>query len=400
MNKKPELLAPAGNFISLKAAIDAGCDAVYFGIRGFNMRDNKKNFSLEDLKEISNICKEKQIKKYLTMNTIAYDPELNTIENIIKEAKQYVNAIICWDLAIIQLCKKHNVPFHISTQASISNSETAKFYKDLGAERIVLARECSLDKVKEIKEQSNMEIEIFIHGAMCVAISGRCFMSQNTFGRSANRGQCLQNCRREYNIKDVDKEFELNLGSNYVMSAKDLCTLPFIEKLVEFDSLKIEGRNKSPEYVKTVVSVYRQAIDAHFENKLTKELKEQLLEKLKTVYNRDFSSGFFMGKPVNEFTDQYGSKATTKKEYIGKIINYYKKNQVAEILIESNTFEKGNTLMIQGQKTGVQELTVEEIMQNDKPVKQTKRGEATFKCPIEIRKNDQVFIIIKKEKMD
>ncbi|MBW3019886.1 U32 family peptidase, partial [Candidatus Woesearchaeota archaeon] len=357
--KKPELLAPAGNFVSLNAAISAGCDAVYFGIKNFNMRQGAKNFTLEDLKEISKQCKENNVKAYLTLNIIAYDEESDKFEEIIKEAKGKVDAIICWDQLIIQLCKKHKVPFHISTQASISNSSSAKFYKELGAERIVFARECSLEQIKQILENVKIESEVFVHGAMCVAVSGRCFMSQFSYGKSANRGQCLQNCRREYgvnktscsnehHIKDVDREFEFNLGNNYVMSAKDLCTIPFLEKLMDFDSFKIEGRNRSPEYVSTVVKVYRKAIDLAYENKLTKEIKEELMEELKTVYNRGFSNGFYLGKPINEFTDEYGSKATTKKEFVGKIVNYYSKNNVAEIIVESNTFEKGNKLMIQG----------------------------------------------------
>ncbi|MBW2999009.1 U32 family peptidase, partial [Candidatus Woesearchaeota archaeon] len=362
--KKPELLAPVGNFVSLKVAIDSGCDAIYFGIKNFNMRQGAKNFTIDDLEEISKICKENNVKSYLTLNIIAFDEELERFEEIIKHAKGKVDAIICWDQLIIQLCKKHNVPFHISTQASVSNSSSAQFYKDLGAERIVFARECSLNQINNILENVEIESEVFIHGAMCVAVSGRCFMSQFSYGKSANRGQCLQNCRREYNIKDVDREFEFNLGNNYVMSAKDLCALPFLEKLMNFDSFKIEGRNRSPEYVKTVVEVYREAIDLCYENKLTKEIKKKLMDKLKTVYNRDFSKGFYMGKPINEFTDEYGSKATTKKEYIGKVVNYYSKQGVAEIIVESNVFEKGSKLMVQGNKTGVQELIVDEIMQD------------------------------------
>ncbi len=331
---KPELLAPAGNFVSLKAAIDAGCDAVYFGIKNFNMRQGAKNFEIKDLKKISKICKENEVKAYLTLNIIVHEDEIKKIKTIIKKAKEYVDAIICWDLSVIQLCNKHKIPIHISTQASVSNSESAKFYKKLGAKRIVFARECSLEQIKKITKAVKIESEVFIHGAMCVAVSGRCFMSQFSYGKSANRGQCLQNCRREYTIKDIDREFEFKLGNNYVMSAKDLCTLPFLEKLKGFTSLKIEGRNRPPEYVKIVVKVYREAIDS----KLTKELKAKLLKKLKTVYNRDFSSGFYLGKPINEFTNEYGSKATTKKQFVGKVKNYFTKNKVAEIQVESKVF--------------------------------------------------------------
>lgn len=395
MIKKPELLAPVGNFITLRAAIDAGCDAIYFGITGFNMRDNKRNFDLNDIKKISKICEENKIKKYLTLNIIVYDEELKKIEKIIKKASKFVDAIICWDIAIINLCKKYKVPVHISTQASISNSEDTKTFKKMGAERIVFARELNLKQINNILKNVKIESEIFIHGAMCVAISGRCFMSQFSYGKSANRGQCLQNCRREYNIKDIDREFEFKLGNNYVMSAKDLCTLPFIEKLIGFSSLKIEGRNRSPEYVKTVVSVYRKAIDLYFEKKLTKNKKLTLMNELKKVYNRDFSSGFFLGQPINEFTNEYGSKATTKKQYVGKVKNYFSKKEVAEILIESYNFKKNNTLMIQGNKTGVIEFKVTDIIQNNNKVSKTKRGEVTIKSP-KLRKNDMVYLITEK----
>jgi len=297
---KPELLAPAGNFTSLKAAIQGGADAVYFGIDKLNMRT--KNFKLSDLKKIKTICK--SVKRYLTLNTIIYESELKQAEKIIKTAKPFITAVICWDLSIIQLCKKHKVPFHISTQASVSNSQAALFYKKLGAKRIILARECSLKQIKEISSKVKIDLEVFIHGAMCVAVSGRCFTSQFTFGKSANRGECLQNCRREYTIKDVDEKFELKLDNNFVMSAKDLCTLEFLDKLkqAKISSFKIEGRNRSPEYIKTVTEVYREAIDT----KLTKTRTQQLIKKLKTVYNRDFSSGFYLNQPVNEFTNAYG----------------------------------------------------------------------------------------------
>lgn len=394
---KPELLSPAGDFIGLKAALQGKCDAVYFGIKGMNMRAGAKNFELKDLAEIKRICG--KTKRYLTLNTIVYDNEIKKVEEIIKKAKKYVDAVICWDLSVIALCRKHKVKFHISTQASVSNSKSALFYKKLGAERIIPARECTLEQVKEIKNKAKIDVEAFVHGAMCVSVSGRCFMSQFTFGKSANRGECLQNCRREYIVKDIDKEFELNLGNNYVMSAKDLCALPFIEKLIEsgITSFKIEGRNRPPEYVKTITECYREAIDAYYKKKLTKKLKEKLLKKLKTVYNRDFSNGFYFGKRISEFTDEYGSKASSRKEYIGKVINYYAKNSVAEVLIESNEFEKGNELMIQGPTTGVLSFKAEEIMQNDRRTDKAKRGTATIKVSGRARKNDKVYLILFKD---
>ena len=394
--RKPELLAPVGNMISLKAAISAGCDAIYFGIKNFNMREGAKNFEFKDVKNISKICRENGVKLYLTLNIIVYDEELKKIDSLIKKVKNYIDAIICWDLAVIELCKKHNVEIHISTQASVSNHLSSEYYKKRGAKRIVFARECNLDQIKKIIKKTKIESEVFIHGAMCVAISGRCFMSQFSYGRSANRGQCLQNCRREYLIKDIDREYEFKLGNNYVMSAKDLCTLPFIDQLMFFDSLKIEGRNRSPEYVKTVVSVYRRAIDAFYEGVLDKKLKNELMNQLKLVYNRDFSSGFYLGKPINEFTDEYGSKAIMKKEFVGKVVNYYKKKGVVEIKITSNIFKKGDILMVQGNKTGVEEFEVSEILQEGVFVDKAKRGDVTLKVPFILRRNDFIYVLKKR----
>ena len=260
--KKYELLAPVGNFRSLRAAVAAGADAVYFGVKGFNMRDAAKNFGVRDFKKIRKICdlSSRKPKMYLTLNVVMYDSELKRIEKVVKAAKGKVDAIICWDLAVIELCRKYGIPFHVSTQASVSNVAAAKFYKKLGAERVVLARELNLKQIAKIAKV--IDVECFCHGAMCVAVSGRCFMSQYTHGLSANRGQCAQLCRRAWNIKD-DSGNELKLENSRVMSAKDLCALPFIDKMKAdgITSFKVEGRNRSPEYVYTVVSEYRKAID-------------------------------------------------------------------------------------------------------------------------------------------
>ncbi|MCX8147630.1 MAG: U32 family peptidase, partial [Candidatus Woesearchaeota archaeon] len=291
MKAKPELLSPVFDLVSLRAAISAGADAVYFGLKGLNMRITAKNFELGQLKNIVKICHENNVKAYLTLNTIIYDEDMKKLEAMIKEAKKAkVDAVICWDPAVIMQARKitkGKIPLHISTQASVSNSEAARFYKKLGAKRIILARELNLKQIKDIKNKVNIEIECFVHGAMCVSMSGRCFMSQFVFGRSANRGDCLQPCRRSYIIKDKEEGFELELGNNYVLSPMDLCTLPFIEKLIEagIDAFKIEGRARSPEYVKVVTECYRKAIDAYFDKKLTPELKQELMNKLRTVYN-------------------------------------------------------------------------------------------------------------------
>ncbi len=314
---KYELLAPAGDFPMLVAAVNAGADAVYFGLKsGFSMRANAKNFTIKDLDKIKEICNKRKIKKYLTLNTIIYDEELEKIEEIIKAVKGKVDAIICWDLAVVQLCKKYKIPFFISTQASVANSETAKFYKKLGAKRIVLARELNLKQIKKISGIIN--VECFIHGAMCVSISGRCFTSQFLFNKSANRGECIHPCRRSYIVKDKQEGYELELENDKIMSAKDLCTLPFIEELKKtgVKSFKIEGRNRDARYVETVVRTYRKALD----KRLSKKEIEQGLEQLKKIYNKGFSNGFYLGLPTSkDLAEIEHSAATEKKHFIGKI---------------------------------------------------------------------------------
>ncbi len=391
-----ELLAPVSDRVMLKAAIDAGADCVYFGLNKLNMRAAGKNFTLEELPEIVKQCHDNNVKVFLTVNTIVYDNELEDVKKIVAGAKTAgVDCIICWDMAVIQECKKQGMPFHISTQESVANTEAAKFYKELGAERIVLARECKLEDVKAIKQNSGIEIETFIHGAMCISVSGRCFMSQHLFKRSANRGDCLQPCRREYKIIDEENN-ELVLGESHVMSPKDLCALPFIDKLIEagIDCFKIEGRVRSPEYVKTVVSAYREAIDAYEKGLFNKELTDKLVEKLKTVYNRGFSSGFYLGLPTaDDFTDTHGSKATTKKVYIGYVKKFYKQPSVAEIKAEAGKISVGDKIMIQGPTTGVQEQIIESMEIYHEQVKEAEKRDVGIKLNFIARENDKVFVI-------
>ncbi|MCX7798235.1 MAG: U32 family peptidase [Melioribacter sp.] len=403
MNKryenKPELLAPAGDWSMLNAAIKAGADAIYFGIENLNMRVMARNFRLKDLKEISNICKKNNVRAHLALNTIIYESELDDVEKIISAAKEYgIDMIIGWDLAVLQKCKDYEMPFCVSTQASVSNSEAAKFYKNLGAQRIVLARECSLDKIKEIKNKVDIEIETFIHGAMCVAVSGRCFMSHEVFNKSANRGECLQPCRREYEILDKDEKYSLIIGDGYVLSPKDLCTIEFIDKLIEakIDAFKIEGRKRSPEYIYKVVSVYRNAIDLYFEDKLTDDKKKLFVEELRKVYNRGFSTGFYFETPGAEsYANAYGSIATTRKVYVGKVLNYYKKKKIAYVKIEANNLSVGDSIYIIGNTTGVVELKIEEMMKDEKIIKIAEKGtDITFPCKDLVRENDKVYRII------
>ncbi len=388
MKTKYELLAPAGNFPMLVAGINAGANAVYFGLKEFSMRANAKNFTIEDLNKIEKICKPKNVKRYLTLNTIIYSQEIKKLESLIKKIKDKVDAIICWDLAVIQLCKKYKIPFFISTQASVSNTESAKFYKKLGAKRIVLARELNLKQIKEISKV--IDIECFAHGAMCVAVSGRCFTSQFLFNKSANRGECLQPCRREYTVKD-DEGNQLNVQNNKIFSAKDLCTLPFIEKMKKagIKAFKIEGRNRDARYVDTVVRVYKKAL----EKKLSKsEIKEEI-EELQKVYNRKFSSGFYIKLPTSDdFTNTENSEATEKKHFVGKVTHYFSKLNVASVKLVS-PLKVGDKIIVVGKTTGIEKSQIKSIEMKNKSIQKAKKGdEIGIKLP-QVRKNDEIYII-------
>ena len=388
--QKYELLAPVGNFPMLVTAMKAGADAIYFGLKEFSMRANAKNFTIKDLDKINEICGDK-IKKYLTINTIIYNEELKNLEKTIKKVKGKIDAVICWDLAVIQLCRGYKIPFHISTQASISNVESAKFYKKLGAERIVLARELNLKQIKEISKI--IDVECFCHGAMCVAVSGRCFTSQFLFNRSANRGECIHPCRRSYTVKDKQEGYELEVENDKIMSAKDLCTLPFIEELKKagIKSFKIEGRNRDPRYVDAVVRNYRKALD----KKLTKEEIKESIEELKQVYNREFSEGFYLGLPTkDDFARVEHSAAKEKKHFVGKILHYYSNVGVATIKLVS-PLKVGDNIVIIGKTTGLEKSKIESIEIKNKKVKSGKKGqEIGIKLTL-VRKNDEVYVIKK-----
>lgn len=392
-----ELLSPVQDFVSLKAAIDSGADSIYFGIKELNMRIKAKNFQLKDTKEVINLCHKNKIKAYFTLNTIIYDNEINKIKKILKKLKkEKIDAIIAWDHSVIKACEELNLPIHLSTQASVSNFEAIESLKNKfkNIKRINLARELSLEQIKDIikkirKNKLNIEIETFIHGAMCVSISGRCFLSQEIFGKSANRGECIQPCRRKYIIKDVEEAHEFELKKDYIISPKDLCTINVLSQLIKakINAFKIEGRNRSPEYVKTVTECYRKAIDD------PKVDKKKLLKKLKTVYNRGFSTGFYLGKPVNEWSKAYGSKATRKKIYLGKVLNYYKKVKVAEILLETKDLRLNDKIMFQGNKTGVVEQKVTSMQIKNKKVKIAKKGRRVgVKTDTVVRENDKIFL--------
>lgn len=393
--RKIELLAPAGDFASLVAAVKAGADAVYLGLKekGLNMRASAKNFSINDFKKIKKICGSKNVKIYLTLNTIIYDDEIKKVEKIIKKAKKYIDAVICWDFSVIYLCKKYKIPFHISTQASVSNKKSALFYKNLGAERIILARELNLKQIKEIAKI--IDVECFIHGAMCVSVSGRCFTSQFLFKKSANRGECMHPCRRAYIVRDEEGN-ELKLENNNIMSAKDLCSLPFIERLKKagIRAFKIEGRNKEPEYVSTVVNVYRAAID---KNLTKKEICDGLKE-LNKVYNKGFSSGFYLGYPTNDdFSKIEHSSSKQTKKFIGKVVHYFSAKQVAAIKICAGNIKVGQELIIIGKETGVIKQRIGRIELNKKSIKKAEKGQIVGIRIPGARKNCDVYAVVKKE---
>ncbi len=392
--KKIELMAPAGSFPALVAACKAGADAIYLGIDDFSMRSGKRNFNVSDLDKIRKTRDSypRKPKIYLTLNTIVYNSELKKLESLIKKVKNKVDAVICWDLSVIQECKKEKVPFFISTQASVANKKAAEFYKKLGAQRIVLARELDLKQIKEITKIKNLEIEVFIHGAMCVSVSGRCFTSQFLFNKSANRGECFHPCRRSYIVKDEKYGHELRLENNKVMSAKDLCTLPFIEEIKKtgVDSFKIEGRNRDPRYVETVTRIYREAIDRKLSNK---EIKSYL-EELKDVYNREFSSGFYLGKPLaDSFSSVENSAAKKKREYIGKIVHLYPKQEVSVIKLVKD-LKLLDEIIVINDDIGLERHQVNQMEINKKKIKRASKGdEVAIKFPFRAIKGSEIYKI-------
>lgn len=399
---KPELLAPASGWQMLRAAVDAGADAVYMGSGPLNMRTHAKGFTPAQMAKAVAHCHENKVRAYLTLNTIVYDNELKRVESLLDKAKAAgIDAVIVWDMAAFAMAKKRKLEIHLSTQASVSNATAAEFYRKQGARRVILARECTLKQIRAISKKTKIQLETFVHGAMCVSVSGRCFMSQEIFDRSANRGDCIQPCRRKYRITDPIDGQELELGEGYVMSPKDLCALPFLDRLVRagISSFKIEGRNRSPEYVKTVTSVYREAIDSIYTKGRIRKLKpEQIdgfMERLQTVYNRGLSSGFYLGLPTGEdFTASYGSKATTRKTYIGLVENYYAKAGAAEVRIDAGSLSLGDDLLIMGNKTGVVEAKVESIQVNYIELKEASKGQSVgIALPIKVRRNDRVYLV-------
>ena len=398
----PELLSPVGSHESLTAAIQGGADSIYFGVRGLNMRaGGKADFTEEELPIIVNKAHENNVKAYLALNTIVYDQEEEKITKILEKAKQaQVDAVIAWDSLVIEKARERGIPVHVSTQASIANYRALKTYTQKGARAAVLARELDLEQIKTIirkRDEDNLKvkIEVFVHGAMCVSVSGRCFMSLIAYGKSANRGECIQPCRRSYIVKDPEEGTEYQLQNHHVMSPKDLCAMPVLDNILNAkpDILKIEGRMRSPEYVKTVTRAYKEAIQAWQEGALTEHLKQRLTEKMREVYNKGFSTGFYNGQPLHEWAGVYGSKATKKKTYAGRITNYYEQPGVAEAKLESTSIQEGQAYLIIGPTTGVQEGTLPELRVDGKTTTKTEKGAtATFKTK-KVRTNDKLYLV-------
>lgn len=406
--KRPEILAPAGDFIALQAAIDAGADAVYFGLGTLNMRARSTvNFKEEDLPEIASRCRGK-VKMYLTINTIIFESELEEVERLVLLAKPYVDAFIVSDWGVISICRKHGVEIHVSTQMSTANSTGVAFLASQGVSRVVLARECTLEEVKEIVSKSSIEIECFVHGAQCVAQSGRCLMSHEIFGKSACRGECHQPCRRRFKIQaidfsenDVAGELDDDSASfiiepHTVISAKDLCSIGFVDKLMDagISCFKIEGRARNANYVRACVLAYKRAVEAVLEGQYTKELIEELTIELKKVFHREFSKGLFYGRPgKSQFTDSEDSLATTIKRHVGVVVDYFTKSGIAQIKIQDHPVKPGDEIQIHGTTTGVIEMVLGELHRDDERPQVAEKGTwVTFKSP-RCRAGDKVFFI-------
>ena len=409
-----EIMAPAGSWESLQAAIQAGADSVYFGIERLNMRSrSSSNFTTEDLHRIVERCKEAGIKSYLTINTIIYDEDLELMREIVDNAKEAgVSAIIAADVAVMQYAISQGVEVHLSTQLNISNVEALRFYAQF-ADVVVLARELNMDQVAEIHRRIVEEnivgrngelirIEMFCHGALCMAVSGKCYLSLHELNASANRGACMQVCRRAYRVHDEDSDIELTVDNKYIMSPKDLKTIHFMNKMMDSGVrvFKIEGRARGPEYVKAVVSCYNEAIEAHLTNTFTDEKVADWDVRLSKVFNRGFWDGYYLGQRLGEWSHNYGSKATHKKVYIGKCTNFFQKIGVAEFLLEAQTLSVGDEILVTGETTGAYEDIVEEVRVDLKPVEIVEKGTYfSIKTKDVVRRNDKLFKIVPSDEL-
>ena len=407
-----EIMAPVGSRESLAAAIQAGANSIYFGIGQLNMRSHSANhFDINDLHEIAETCKAHGIKTYLTVNTIIYDEDMEAMRQIVDAAKAAdISAVIASDVAVLVYCRQVGVEVHLSTQLNITNVESLKFYAQF-ADVTVLARELNMTQVKHIYDEITnqnicgpmgkpVRIEMFCHGALCMAVSGKCYMSLHEANRSANRGQCVQICRRSYTATDNETGHQLEIDNKYLMSPKDLKTVRFIDKMIDAGVrvFKIEGRARGPEYVYTVVSCYREAIQAVLEGTFTEEKKDKWDERLATVFNRGFWDGYYQGQTMGEWNKNYGSLATEKKVLVGKVTKYFSKIGVAEISVEAATFKKGDKLLITGTTTGAMYLDAKEIRYDLGAVEEAEQGwRVSIPVPDKVRPNDKFFKLVKNQ---
>ena len=407
-------MAPAGGFDAMQAALDSGADSVYFGVDQLNMRARATmNFTLGDLEEIAEKCKERGAKSYLTLNAIIYNHDLSLIKTVVNRVKEAgITAIIASDQAVIGYAKSKGVDVHISTQLNVTNIETVKFYA-LFANVMVLSRELSLRQVKEIcddvvKEDVRgpngelVKIEVFGHGALCMAVSGKCYLSLHTNNSSANRGACVQNCRRKYKVIDLEDGHELEIDNEYIMSPKDLCTIDFLDQIIDtgISVLKIEGRGRAPEYVATTIKCYREAIDAFNDETYSKEKVKDWMSRLETVYNRGFWGGYFLGQELGEWTDSSGSKAAVKKVFLGKGMHYYSKAKIGQFKIEAQQLKVGDNILITGPTTGVIETTISSMRVDDVAAEIAPRGsEVTFQVDKMIRASDKLYKVVPAEEV-
>lgn len=407
-----EIMAPVGSRESLAAAIQAGANSIYFGIGQLNMRSHSANhFDINDLHEIAETCKAHGIKTYLTVNTIIYDEDMEAMRQIVDAAKAAdISAVIASDVAVLVYCRQVGVEVHLSTQLNITNVESLKFYAQF-ADVTVLARELNMTQVKHIYDEITnqnicgpmgkpVRIEMFCHGALCMAVSGKCYMSLHEANRSANRGQCVQICRRSYTATDNETGHQLEIDNKYLMSPKDLKTVRFIDKMIDAGVrvFKIEGRARGPEYVYTVVSCYREAIQAVLEGTFTEEKKDKWDERLATVFNRGFWDGYYQGQTMGEWNKNYGSLATEKKVLVGKVTKYFSKIGVAEISVEAASFKKGDKLLITGTTTGAMYLNAKEIRYDLGAVEEAEQGwRVSIPVPDKVRPNDKFFKLVKNQ---
>lgn len=407
-----EIMAPVGSRESLVAAIQAGADSIYFGVEQLNMRSHSANhFTIDDLREIAATCTENGMKSYLTVNTIIYDEDTDMMRRIIDAAAEAgISAVIASDVAVMNYCRERGVEVHLSTQLNISNVEALKFYAQF-ADVVVLARELNMEQVAHIHEEIERQhicgprgelvrIEMFCHGALCMAVSGKCYMSLMNTGRSANRGACMQLCRRSYTVTDNETGTQMEIDNKYIMSPKDLKTIRFIDRMMRSGVrvFKIEGRARGPEYVYNVVKCYREAIQAVIDGTFTEERKDEWDKRLAAVFNRGFWDGYYQGQTLGEWNSNYGSNATERKVYVGRGVKYFSKIGVAEFTCEAAEFSVGDRLLITGPTTGVMYIDVAEIRYELQPVQTAHKGQhISFAVPGKIRPSDKLFKIVKEE---